>query len=234
MVSSSSIASSCCVGQAAYLPLHWISFAVVLLLEVLRDACLAEIGTGVKPGPGPYRRHVGGRVEIGGLREGATVGERCEFFRVPLVHPAKAAELALDPIVVAMVIGVAGDEAVAAHVVIRLHALDDMYGERDACQPGSTGQLVGDIELGGGRVLDTRFGAQVIGHLYQQVGLLAAHQVNIAHRPARVAWQRGRPGQAGGAVSEQVKSGGRRDAVHGGELAQNAPIAPGVAGLVEV
>src|SRR2546430_5096699 len=38
---------------------------------------------------GPHWRYMGGRVYVGSLREGARARQRCEFFCVPLVHPAK-------------------------------------------------------------------------------------------------------------------------------------------------
>src|SRR5687767_3199854 len=46
--------------------------------------------------------------------------------------------------------------------------------------------------------------------------------------------QRGRPGQAGGAVSQQVEGDDRRRAVRSRELAEGSRFSPAVARLVEV
>ena len=58
--------------------------------------------------------------------------ERGELLGVPLLDHAEAAELALDAVEVAVVVGVAGDEAVAADAVVGLDALDDVHGERQS------------------------------------------------------------------------------------------------------
>ena len=101
-------------------------------------------------------------------------------------------------------VGVTGDEAVAADVVVGLHALDHMHGEGKPGHPRFPCELVGEVELGGGRVLNPSLGAEVVDRLDQEVRLLAAHQVDVTHRPARVARQGRRPDQACGAVAEQV------------------------------
>jgi len=70
-----------------------------------------------------------------------------ERLGIELTHPAKAAELALDPIVEAVMIGVARDEAVSADIIIGLDALDHMHREgqpRDPCRPR---RFVGEVEL---------------------------------------------------------------------------------------
>ena len=56
-------------------------------------------------------------------------GERREFFGVQLLDHAEAAELPLLAVEVTVVVSVAGDEAVAADVVVGLDALDHMHGE---------------------------------------------------------------------------------------------------------
>ena len=123
---------------------------------------------------------------------------------------------------------------VAADVVVGLHPLDDVHGERKTRHPGRSGKLVGDVELGGGRILNTVSAPRLLRDAHQQMRLLAAHQIDVAHRPARIARQRGRPDQAGGAVAEQIERGGRRHTLHGWEMAQDALRAPGIAGLIEV
>ena len=60
-------------------------------------------------------------------------------------------------------------------------------------------------------------GAEVVDRADQQVRLLAAHQIDVAHRPRRVAGQRRRPDQAGRAVAEQVDDLNRGDVVHAQE-----------------
>src|SRR5260370_41155573 len=100
----------------------------------------------MKPGAGHQWRDERGRIPVSILRRGCPGNDGADLFSVSLLYHPKAAKLALGPIVEAMMVGVVGDEVVAAHVVVRLHSLDDMHGERDASQPGSTGQLVGDIE----------------------------------------------------------------------------------------
>ena len=66
------------------------------------------------------------------------------------------------------------------------------------------------------------------------MGLLPAHQVDVAQLPALVLRQRRGPDQAGGAVAEQVGRDDRGEIVDGRELAEPARVAPPVAGLVEV
>ena len=140
-------------------------------------------------------------LSAGGLRRRR---ERRELLGVPLLDHAEAAELALLAVEVAVVVGVAGDEAVAADVVVGLDALDHVHRERQPGDPRFAVALVLQVELGRGRVVDARLGAEVVDGLDQQVRLAAAHQVDVAHRPPRVARQRRRPDQAGGAVAEQV------------------------------
>ena len=78
--------------------------------------------------------------------------ERRELLGVPLLDHAEAAELALLAVEVAVVVGVAGDEAVAADVVVGLDALDHMHREGQPGDPGLAVALVLQVELGGGRV----------------------------------------------------------------------------------
>ena len=85
-----------------------------------------------------------------------------EFLGIELVDPAEAAELALDAVVEAVMIAVARDEAVAADAVVGLDALDDVDRERQPRDPGRAGRLVGEIELGRGRVVDPGLGAEIV------------------------------------------------------------------------
>ena len=89
-------------------------------------------------------------------------GERGELFGVPLLDHAEAAELALLAVEVAVVVGVAGDEAVAADVVVGLDPLDHVHRERQPGDPGFAVALVLQVELGRGRVVDAGLGAEVV------------------------------------------------------------------------
>ena len=84
--------------------------------------------TGAKRDPGPGRRRCGTRSWCAPAARAmprrccrpaaSPTVERGELFRVPLLDHAEAAELALLAVEVAVVVGVAGDEAVAADVVV--------------------------------------------------------------------------------------------------------------------
>ena len=100
-------------------------------------------------------------------------GERRELLGVPLLHHAEAAELALLAVEVAVVVGVAGDEAVAADVVVGLDPLDHVHRERQPRDPGPAVALVLQVELGRWGVVDTGLGAEVVDGLDQQVRLRA-------------------------------------------------------------
>ncbi len=87
----------------------------------------SQIDPGVEPGLGVDRRHVRPLVNVVTSGEGATLGEGRELLGIPLLDHAEAAELAFNPIEVAMVVGVADDETVAADVITSLHPFDDMH-----------------------------------------------------------------------------------------------------------
>ena len=72
----------------------------------------------------------------------------CELLGVPLLHHSEAAKLAFDTVIVAVMVGIARDEIVAADPVKRLDLLDHVDGKRNARDPGRAGELIGDIELG--------------------------------------------------------------------------------------
>ena len=82
----------------------------------------------------------GGTCEAGstlaacGLRTG---GECRELLGVELLDHPEAAELALVAVEVAVVVRVTGHEAIAADVIERRHALDDVDGERQPRDPRS-------------------------------------------------------------------------------------------------
>ena len=93
---------------------------------------------------------------------------------------------------------------VAADVVVGFDPLDHVDRKGQLGQPGGSGSLVGQVELGGRGVLDAGFGAQVVLDRDEQVRFLATHQINVAHRPVGGAGQGRRPDQASRAVAEQV------------------------------
>src|SRR6266849_6756761 len=127
------------------------------------DYGYAEIGAGVKPGLRPCGRNRGRWILVCRLREVAGTGEGGEFSGIPLIDSAEAAELALYSVKVAVVVGVARDETVAAYVVVALDALNHVHREGKAGEPGRAGQFVGDVELGGGRVLNDGLSTEVVG-----------------------------------------------------------------------
>ena len=71
------------------------------------------------------RRHVGARRDV--VRWQRPLSEARELLRVPLLDHAEAAKLPLFTVEVAMVVGVAGDEAVTTDVIERLNTLYYMY-----------------------------------------------------------------------------------------------------------
>src|ERR1019366_4084003 len=125
-----------------------VALGVVFLLQVFGNNGFAEERAGMKPGLRQRGRHIRGRVLVVGLGKSAGTRERGEFFGVPLVDSAEAAEFTFHAVVIAMMVSVAGNETVAADVVVGLHPLDDVHGKRKSRQPRRSGQLVGYVELG--------------------------------------------------------------------------------------
>ena len=117
----------------------------------------------MKPGFRPLGRNIGGGIFVRSRRKIAGLRDGRDLLRVPLLDSAETAELALHAVVVAVVVGVARDEAVAANVVVGLNPLHHMHWERKACDPGRARQLVGHVELGGRGIFNNRLGAQIIG-----------------------------------------------------------------------
>ena len=71
----------------------------------------------------------------------AVARQRGDLLGVELVDPAEAAEFALEAVVKAVMVGVAGDEAVAADLVVGLDALDHVHRKRQPRDPGRAGGL---------------------------------------------------------------------------------------------
>jgi hypothetical protein len=166
--------------------------------------------------------------------KGSGVRKGGEVFGIPLINASEAAELALNSVVIAVMVGAAGHEQVAADVVEGLHLFHDVNGEGQARDPGRTCQLVLHVKFRGGRVLDDGFRAEVVSDTHQKMGLLATHQVDIAHGPLRVGHERRRPDQAVGAIAEEIENAGRGDAFDRREVGEKASRAPSISGLVEI
>src|SRR5436305_12796020 len=113
----------------------------------------------VEPCLGQHRRQVRGAGNVVAGGEHIAGAERREGLRVPLFDHAEAAKLALYAVEVAMVESVAGDEIVLADAVKGFHLLADVDRKRQAGDPGTSGELVIQIKLGGCRVMDLRFRA---------------------------------------------------------------------------
>ena len=93
---------------------------------------------GVEPGAGEHRRRPGPLVPVD---EVAVVERRvgAELLGVPLLDHAEPAELPLVGVVVAVVVGVPGDQPAAADPVDGLDPLDDLHGERQPGHPRPAG-----------------------------------------------------------------------------------------------
>ncbi len=90
---------------------------------------------------------MGGLLDIHCIWQLVATAQRGKLFGVELLYHPEAPELALDTVEVAVVVGVAGDEAVAADTVAGLHPLDHVHREGQSRDPGLPGELVFQIEL---------------------------------------------------------------------------------------
>jgi len=103
---------------------------------------------------------------------------------------AEAAELALEPVVVAVVVSVPGDEPGPVEPVDGLHLFGHLDGERQPGHPRPPGSLVGEVELRGRGIADPGPRTEVVVDLGEQVGLPGRHQVEVTQLPAAVSRQR--------------------------------------------
>ena len=156
-----------------------------------------------------------------------------EPLAVPLLDHGEPAELTLQAVVVAVVVGVARDEPVAGDVVGALHTVDDVHRERQLGGPGPARVSVGGVEGGRRGVGDRRLCAQVVDHPGHQVGL-AGQEPQVAQGCRRISRKRRRPHQAAGAVAEQVDHGDVGRLVADVREADRLRLAPPVPRLVEV
>ena len=124
---------------------------------------------------------------------------------------------------------VARDEQVPADEVVVFDLLDHLHRKRQPRDPRRPRQLVGDVELRRRRVAHHGLDTEVVREASQQVRLLTAHQVDVAHLPSRAAGQRRRPHQARRAAAEEIDGGRARHAIDRREVTQLAARAPRVA-----
>ena len=130
-------------------------------------------------------------------------------------------------------VGVPGDQAVAADPVDRLDALDHLHGEGQPGHPGTAGLFVGDVEARRRRVRDPCLRAQVVAGPDQQVGLAAAHQVHVPERDGGLRGERRGPDQARRPGAEQVDHLDGAELVGRGKDRHQVRCRPAVARLVE-
>ena len=187
----------------------------------------------MKPGLCVHRRHTGGSIPVVARRE-LPVLQGADLLGIPLFHHPEAAKFALFAVEIAVVIGVAGDEAVVADVVIGLDPLDHMNREGQAGDPGLSGGLVLQIEFRRRCILNPCLCAQIVSSPDQQMRLPTTHEVDIAHGLCCVAGQRRGPDEAGSTVAKQVNRHDVDQVVHAREDLQCLRLAPAVARLVEV
>ena len=167
-------------------------------------ACIEN--SGVIPGLGEGGRHAPlGRVVVGGRERAAFV--RHELLGIELLDAAEAAELALHSIEISVVERLQTDEVVSRDEIVNMAALDYMHGKRKARNPRPAGGAVGEIELGGRRVLEQRFAAEIVPNAREQMRLAAAHQVHIPQGTPGIGGQRRGPQDARGAASEKMRDG---------------------------
>ncbi len=207
--------------------------AVVLGQVHPGDALTVEERAGVEPGAGEDGRDMGRRIGVAIGRGSISGAERRELLRVRLLDQAEAAKFALDPVEVAVPVGVARHEPVAADQIARLHPCHYMDRERHPGDPRPARAFVVERELRRRRIGDPRLGAEIVREPDQQVRLRAAHEIDVAHLPVASAGQRRGPDQARRAVAQQVRGGDDRSAVDRGKAFELVHVAPGVATLVE-
>src|SRR4030095_228138 len=116
----------------------------------------------MKPGLRVNRGHKRCDVEIRRLRRCFVSRNAADFIGIPLLNHTEPTELAFHSVEVAVMIGVTGDEAVAANAVVRLHTLNTMDREGQACNPGFAVALVLEIELRGRRILENSLGTEIV------------------------------------------------------------------------
>src|SRR5205814_6359887 len=124
-------------------------------------------------------RHARGGVGVRGIGA-VSARERADLLGIDLIDAAEAAKLTLLAVVEAMVIAVASDESVAAHMVVCLDPIDDVYWEGQASDPRRSRRLVSEIETGRRRIRDACFRAEIVDGPAEQVWFHAAHEIDVS------------------------------------------------------
>ena len=209
--------------------------AVVLARVAARDGVAAEEDAGVEPRLGEDGRDVEGAVvdDVAG-REDLVAGGVGDRLGVLGLDHAEAPELALRAVVGAVVVAVFLDEGVAGDVVEDLDPLDDVDREGQARLPGATGGAIGQVELGGGGVVDTGLEAEVVLGLDEEVGLAGGHQVDVGELGAAEVREIGGPDEGRGALAEDVDELDVAEGVDGRDAVEVDGGGEGVARLVAV
>src|SRR5437870_10053846 len=103
---------------------------VILILEMAGDLAAFDIAPRMKPGARQHWRYERGAIPVSVLPRGCPHNDCADLFGVPLLNHAETTEFALDTVEVAVVVPVAGVEAVTANPVVRFHTFHDMNWER--------------------------------------------------------------------------------------------------------
>ncbi len=141
----------------------------------------------MKPGLGDHR----GQVEC-----------TIDRFGIALLYMGKAVELALYAVEVPVPVPISGDQGGVGNQIAAFRALDNVDRERQPRDPGTALGTILQIKLGRGGILDGALRPHVVVRGDQQVRLLAAHKVDVAHGLAGITRQGRRPDQAGCAVAQ--------------------------------
>ena len=137
---------------------------------------------------------------------------RADGLGVPRFDVAKAPELALLGVVVAVPVAIGRHELVLGHVVVVLDALDNLHWKRKARRPLAARRPILEIEFGRRRIPDPRLEPDAVLDRNEEVRLRAPEQVDVPHL-RRVAPKRRRPDEAARARAEQVHDIDRRERV---------------------
>ena len=207
---------------------------VVLARERVLQPLALEPRAGVEPRPRAHGRHEQIAVDLARhVGEEALADAATDGLGVPLLDVGEAPVLALDGVVVAVVVAVAGDELGLGDVVVVLDALEHVDREREPRDPRAPLGLVLQVELRRRGVGEAGLTTQAVGEARQQVRLLPAHQVDVAERPLTVRREARRPDQTRRPGPEEVDDVDRGRRVRQRQVERDG-LRQAVARLVEV
>ncbi len=109
-----------------------------------------------------------------------------------------------------------------------------MHGEGEFGHPWPPRQLVLQIELRRGGIIDERLRPHLVIRRDQKIGFAAAHQVDIAEWPRHIAGMRRGPDEAGRPRRHQVDDSEAGIVIRGWKVAEQIGGAQPVAGLIEI